>query len=83
MSLFRDRLRHWWLARLPLQDRCELTQRRIYLLPTRFGLLLLTVALAVWVGALNYQVSLAYALAFWIVGLALVAVLMAYRQLSG
>jgi uncharacterized protein (DUF58 family) len=83
MSPFRDRFRHWWLARLPLQERCELTQRRIYLLPTRFGLLLLTVALAVWVGALNYQVSLAYALAFWIVGLALVAVLMAYRQLSG
>lgn len=50
MSPFRDRFRHWWLARLPLQERCELTQRRIYLLPTRFGLLLLTVALAVWGG---------------------------------
>ncbi|WP_233201141.1 DUF58 domain-containing protein [Chromobacterium alticapitis] len=83
ISPFRERLRRWWLARLPLQDSCELTQRRIYLLPTRFGLLLLAVALAVWVGALNYQVSLAYALAFWIAGLTLVAVLMAYRQLAG
>jgi hypothetical protein len=46
-------------------------QRRIYLLPTRFGLLLL-VAAAVWVGALNYAVSLAYVLAFWIIGLLLV-----------
>jgi hypothetical protein len=56
-------------------------QRRIYLLPTRFGLLLL-VAAAVWVGALNYAVSLAYVLAFWIMVL-LLAVLMAYRQLAG
>lgn len=83
MSPFRESLRRWWLKRLPLQARCELTQRRIYLLPTRFGLLMLAVALAVWVGALNYQVSLAYVLAFWIVGLELVAVLMAFRQLSG
>ncbi|AVG14391.1 hypothetical protein CFN79_00035 [Chromobacterium vaccinii] len=83
MSPFRERLRRWWWSRLPQEDRCELSQRRIYLLPTRFGLLLMIVALAVWLGALNYQVSLAYALAFWIVGLLLVAVLMAYRQLSG
>ncbi|ATP29959.1 hypothetical protein CR207_17115 [Chromobacterium violaceum] len=83
MSPFRERLRRWWRARLPLEDRCELSQRRIYLLPTRFGLLLMAVALAVWLGALNYQVSLAYALAFWIAGLLLVAVLMAYRQLAG
>lgn len=83
MSPFRERLRRWWWSRLPQEDRCELSQRRIYLLPTRFGLLLMTVALAVWLGALNYQVSLAYALAFWIAGLLLVAVLMAYRQLAG
>ncbi|WP_046155488.1 DUF58 domain-containing protein [Chromobacterium vaccinii] len=83
MSPFRERLRRWWWSRLPQEDRCELSQRRIYLLPTRFGLLLMAVALAVWLGALNYQVSLAYALAFWIAGLLLVAVLMAYRQLAG
>ncbi|AXE34419.1 DUF58 domain-containing protein [Chromobacterium phragmitis] len=80
---FRERLRRWWWSRLPLEDVCELSQRRIYLLPTRFGLLLIAAALAVWLGALNYQVSLAYALAFWIAGLQLVAVLMAYRQLAG
>ncbi|UTH72410.1 DUF58 domain-containing protein [Chromobacterium sp. IIBBL 290-4] len=83
MFRFRKRLEGWLLSRLPQEARCELSQRRIYLLPTRFGLLLTGVACAVWVGALNYQVSLAYALAFWIAGLLLVAVLMAYRQLSG
>jgi len=83
MLPFRKLLQRWLLHRLPLQQQCELGQKRIYLLPTRFGWLLLVVALAVWVGALNYAVSLAYALSFWIVGLMLVAVLMAYRQLAG
>lgn len=83
MLPFRKRLRGWWLRRLPKEAACRLGQRRIYLLPTRFGLLLLLVAAAVWVGALNYAVSLAYVLAFWVIGLLLVAVLMAYRQLAG
>lgn len=83
MLPFRKQLRGWWLRRLPLETACCLGQRRIYLLPTRFGLLLLLVAAAVWVGALNYAVSLAYVLAFWLLGLLLVAVLMAYRQLAG
>ncbi|MTD32831.1 hypothetical protein [Paludibacterium denitrificans] len=76
-----SRLRQWWLNRLPCETSCTLTQRRIYLLPTRFGWTLLLVAAAIWLGALNYSVSLAYALAFWLVALLLVAVLMAYRQL--
>jgi uncharacterized protein (DUF58 family) len=83
MLPFRKQLRGWWLRRLPLESACRLGQRRIYLLPTRFGLLLLLVAAAVWLGALNYAVSLAYVLAFWVIGLLLVAVLMAYRQLAG
>lgn len=83
MLPFRKQLRGWWLRRLPLEAICQLGQRRIYLLPTRFGLSLLLVAAAVWVGALNYAVSLAYVLAFWVLGLLLVAVLMAYRQLAG
>ncbi len=83
MLPFRKRLSGWFIARLPRESTCTLNQRRIYLLPTRFGLSLIVVALAVWVGALNYAVSLAYALAFWIAALLLVAVLMAYRQLAG
>ncbi|WP_255496666.1 DUF58 domain-containing protein [Aquitalea sp. LB_tupeE] len=83
MLPFRKRLRGWWWRRLPPETVCKLRQRRIYLLPTRFGVLLLLVAAAVWVGALNYAVSLAYGLAFWIISLVLLAVLMAFRQLAG
>ncbi|WP_374421343.1 DUF58 domain-containing protein [Chromobacterium sp.] len=80
---WRGRLRRWMLRRVAPQPHCRLEQNRIYLLPTRFGLTLCLVALAVWIGALNYDVSLAYALSFWVAGLLLVAVLMAYRQLAG
>lgn len=83
MFLFRKRLQHWWLMRLPSTPKLLLGQKRIYLLPTRLGWLLLAVAGAVWLGALNYHVSLAYVLAFWIVALLLVSVLLAFRQLSG
>jgi hypothetical protein len=34
----RRRFRAWWQARLPLTDQWTLTQRNIYILPTRAGL---------------------------------------------
>ena len=36
----RARLRRWWLARLPLSDQLQLTQRNVYILPTRAGWML-------------------------------------------
>lgn len=80
---FRSHLQAWLVRRLPPSAQWTLRHQRIYLLPTSFGWMLLGVALAIWVGALNYAVSLAYALSFWIIGLLLVSVLMAYRQLAG
>jgi uncharacterized protein (DUF58 family) len=80
---FRSHLQAWLIRRLPPSAQWTLRHQRIYLLPTAFGWTLLGVALAIWVGALNYAVSLAYALSFWIIGLLMVSVLMAYRQLAG
>lgn len=83
MSRWRKAQQQWVLRHTPRQLQAQLTQRRIYLLPTRFGVTLLLVALAVWIGALNYAVSLAYVLAFWLLALVLLSVLLAYRQLAG
>lgn len=83
MWRWRKALQQWVLRHTPREAQARLTQRRIYLLPTRFGAIMLVVALAVWVGALNYAVSLAYVLSFWIVALMLLSVLLAYRQLAG
>lgn len=83
MWRWRKALQQWVLRHTPREAQTRLTQRRIYLLPTRFGSMMLLVALAVWIGALNYAVSLAYVLSFWIVALMLLSVLLAYRQLAG
>lgn len=82
-SSLETRLRAWWLRRLPSSPSLRLTQGRIYLLPTRFGASVLLSTLALWVLAVNYALSLAYALAFWVLALLLVCVLLAFRQLAG
>lgn len=83
------RLRNWprwqrWLnRRIPPASSVELSQRRVFILPTRqggaFGLALLVMLLA----AINYQNSLAYALAFLLIALALVTLLHTWRNLAG
>ncbi|MFC3530725.1 DUF58 domain-containing protein [Vogesella facilis] len=83
MSRWRKALQQWITRRAPRAPSVTLSQNRIYLLPTRFGLLLFGVAVLVWIGALNYAVSLAYVLSFWIIALLLLSVFMAYRQLAG
>lgn len=74
-------VRDWSLRRLPAQANVRLSNKHVYILPTPLGCLLIVTSAAVWLGALNYTVSLAYALAFWIVGLLLVAAVLAWRQL--
>ena len=37
---FAQRFRQWWQARLPLRDTTTLTQRNVYILPTRPGFML-------------------------------------------
>jgi uncharacterized protein (DUF58 family) len=58
-----------------------LSQRRVYILPTGFGLLFaLTVALVL-LASINYNLSLGYVLAFLLAGLGLVAMLHTWRNL--
>ena len=67
------RLRAWFENRLPRSDNWTLTQRNLYILPTRagwgFGLTLLVMLLA----SINYQLNLGFALTFLLGGAALVA----------
>lgn len=60
-----------------------LGQRRIFILPTRAGLVF-AVALAVMlVGAINYNLALGHALVFLLAGLGLVGMIHAFRNLVG
>jgi uncharacterized protein (DUF58 family) len=69
----RRRVRQWFENRLPRSDSWTLTQRNLYILPTKagwsFGLTLAVMLLA----AINYQLNLGYALTFLLGGAALVS----------
>ena len=68
-----QRLRAWWPQRT----------RRLYILPTRYGLLYACMLLAMLAGAINYTLSLGFALTFLLAGMGLVAMLQAWRNLAG
>lgn len=61
----------------------RLTQRRIFILPTRAGLLYAAALLAMLTGAINYNLALGHALVFLLVGLALAGMVHAFRNLHG
>lgn len=59
-----------------------LTQRRVYVLPTRQGLVYAVSLLVMLVGAINYNLSLGYALVFLLAGLGTTAILHTFRNLA-
>lgn len=77
-----------WLARLiqprlPESGVIKLDRRRIYILPTRAGLLYLATLLVMLLGAINYDLALGHALVFLLAGLGLVGMLHTHRNLLG
>lgn len=59
-----------------------LTQRRVFVLPTRPGLVFGAVLAAMLIGAINYQLSLGFALTFLLAGLGHAAILHTFRNLA-
>ena len=72
-----------WLFRLygPEAAPIILTQRRVYVLPTKAGLTYAAALGFMLIGAINYNLSLGYALIFLLAGLGLVALLHTFRNL--
>ena len=64
-------------------DELELQQRRIYLLPTARGLFVVLTAVVLLLVGINYQLSLAFVVAFLLAGLMQAALLVSYRNLRG
>jgi uncharacterized protein (DUF58 family) len=72
-----ERLRTWaadWARRRQGDDTHAVTlkRRRIYILPTRYGIVFGALIFAMLLGSLNYAASLGFALTFLLAGLALV-----------
>ncbi len=87
----RSSLRQWierraegWLAqRVPPRETAVLHRRNIYILPTRHGLLFIATAAVIFLAAINYELSLAFALAFLMVSLFLLSILHSFNNLRG
>jgi uncharacterized protein (DUF58 family) len=60
-----------------------LNRHRIYILPTRHGVLFAVFLLAMLIGSINYGLSLGYVLTFLLTGVALVGMLHTYKNLQG
>jgi uncharacterized protein (DUF58 family) len=67
----------------PDRGSVTLHRRRIYILPTRLGLVFATMLLGMLLGSLNYANNLGLALTFLLAGLGLVAMHACHRNLQG
>jgi uncharacterized protein (DUF58 family) len=79
----RRRFRQWWQARLPLSDTTSLTQRNVYILPTRPGFMLGLTLVVLLVASINYQLNLGYLLTFLLAGSAVVGMYVCHGTLRG
>ena len=70
-------------ARTPRTDHLVLTQRNVYILPTRPGWMLGVTLLVMLVGSINYQLNLGYLLTFLLAGAAVVGVHVGHGTLCG
>jgi len=83
VAYLQNRFRKWFENRLPLADQVTLTQRTVYILPTRPGLMLGLTLLTLLVASINYQLNLGYLLTFLLAGSALVGMHVCHGTLRG
>jgi uncharacterized protein (DUF58 family) len=66
----------------PEHGRIFLSQRRVYILPTRHGVVFGGALVLMLVGSINYNLSLGYVLTFLLAGMAIVSILHTFRNLA-
>jgi uncharacterized protein (DUF58 family) len=83
IAYIRGRFQAWWQSRLPLRDSTTLTQRNVYILPTRPGFMMGLTLLVLLVASINYQLNLGYLLTFLLTGSAVVGMHVCHGTLRG
>ncbi len=82
-AALRARVDGWFLSRRPPSDTLELTQRNVYILPTRAGWLLAATLGVLLVASINYQLNLGYLLTFLLAGCVAVGMYVCHGTLRG
>jgi len=81
--MIRAGFRRWLLKRLPASDTSLLTQRNIYILPTKAGIAFALTLLLMLVASINYQLNLGYVLTFLLAGSGGVSMHLTHGTLRG
>ncbi|CAN5646355.1 DUF58 domain-containing protein [soil metagenome] len=79
----RRRFQAWSEKRLKPADTLLLTQRNVYILPTRAGLMFVLTLLILLIASINYQLNLGYVLTFLLAGSGLVSMHVTHNTLRG
>jgi uncharacterized protein (DUF58 family) len=79
----RRRVDTWWQGRHRPAEQWVLSQRNIYIVPTRAGLFFCITLMVLLIGSINYQLNLGYALTFLLAGSALASMHMTHNSLRG
>ena len=78
-----SRFSNWWSpSRTPESGPILLVQRRVYILPTRYGIMFAMMLMIMLLGAINYSLSLGFVLTFLLLALAFNTMLYTYRNLA-
>ena len=79
----RQRISDWiFRARFPEQPPVVLTQRRIFILPTRTGYFFAFVLILLLIGSINYGLSLGFLLTFLLAGMGSMSMLHTFRNMA-
>ena len=65
------------------QIRITLNRKRVYIFPSKHGIMLAVMVFVILLGSVNYDNALGYLLSFLLFGLFLIGVLHTYRNLTG
>ncbi|PND36330.1 DUF58 domain-containing protein [Paucibacter aquatile] len=79
----RHRVQAWWLARHRRSDQWQLSQRNLYILPSRPGLFFCATLLVLLLASINEQLSLGYLLTFLLGGAGLASMHSTHGNLQG
>ncbi len=77
----KKRFYNWIDARLPANPEIQLRQRNIYILPTRYGWLMLAIILLILIAATNYQNNMGFMAGFVLLAIGALSIFYTYRNL--
>lgn len=82
-GVIRAAFHRWMAGRLPATDTAQLTQRNIYIVPTKAGFAFAMTLLLMLVASINYQLNLGYVLTFLLAGAGAVSMHITHGVLRG